>query len=472
MNKSTHVGCFLGAASLLTLGGCAQVELEQSKPNILMIIVDDAGYNDFGFMGSTELETPNIDKLAAKGTIFTDAHVSASVSGPSRAGMLTGRYQQRSGYECNLEDILGLGLDEDTIADLLSAEGYSTACIGKWHQGNDPEYHPNQRGFDHFYGFVSGGRSYFYNPDGNDKPGGTHALQLNGVDQKFDGYLTDVLADGANKYIRECADNEDPFLIYLAFNAVHTPLEATEEDLARYEGHPRQMLAAMTWALDRAVGSVVETLEEQNLMDNTLIFFVSDNGGAHNNQSSNFPLKGFKGNKFEGGHRVPFFMVYGDRYQGCYDGLTSSLDMTATALTLAGVDTSSLERPLDGVDILPYLDGTAQGEPHDILFWRKQDMAAVRSGAHKLIRVEGVGQRLYNVEDNYNEEDDLQAQYPELVESLNRALVEWEGGLVNPILWNEGIWNDVTREIHRDLMENRAVTCFTPDQFKKREAKL
>ncbi|MFI3303302.1 MAG: sulfatase-like hydrolase/transferase [Rikenellaceae bacterium] len=460
---------YLGAASmsLLCLGSCAESNV--AKPNILMIIVDDAGYNDFGFMGSQDLETPNIDKLASNGIVFTDAHVSASVSGPSRAGMLTGRYQQRNGYECNLDNILGLGLEESTIADLLSAEGYSTACIGKWHQGDGAEYHPNRRGFDHFFGFISGSRSYFYRPNGNDKPGANHALQLNGVNHPFDGYMTDVLADGANEYITKCADKSSPFFMYLAFNAVHTPMEATEEDLARYEGHPRQVLAAMTWALDRAVGSVVENLEQHNLMDNTLIFFVSDNGGAHNNQSSNFPLKGFKGNKFEGGHRVPFFMCYADKYKGHYDGLTSSLDMAATALTLAGVDTKGLERPLDGVDLIPYLNGKVAGEPHNQLFWRKEDMAAARSGAYKLIRVKGVGERLYNVENNYNEDDDLREQEPEITANLQKALNEWEKGLITPILWNEGIWNDVTREIHRDLMENRPVSCYTPEQLKKQE---
>lgn len=431
MNR-TKTQILLGSSAILSFYSCA--ETEPAKPNILMIIIDDAGYNDFGFMGSKELETPNIDKLAAKGMVFSDAHVSASVSGPSRCGMLTGRYQQRGGYECNLDNMLGLNLNEKTIADLLSEQGYTTGAIGKWHQGDGAEYHPNKRGFDYFYGFISGSRSYFYRPESNDKPGSNHALQFNGENQKFDGYMTDVLADNASEYITDCATKNNPFMLYLAFNAVHTPLEATKEDLARYEGHPRKMLAAMTWALDRAVGKVVKTLEEQDLMDDTIIFFVSDNGGAHNNQSSNFPLKGFKGNKFEGGHRVPFFMVYGDKYKGKYDGLTSSMDMTATALTLGGVDIKSLEKPLDGVNLIPFLNGDVEGEPHDILFWRKEDMAAVRQGPYKLIRVEGVGVRLYNVENNYNETDDLSAKKPELVKKLNASLEEWETGLINPIL--------------------------------------
>ena len=154
-------------------------------------------------MGSKDLKTPNIDALANDGVIFTDAHVSASVSGPSRAGILSGRYQQRCGYECNLGDTLGLGLNEITIADVFRENGYSTACIGKWHQGDAPEYHPNKRGFEHFYGFISGSRSYFYRPDRDDKPGNTHNLQFNGIQQKFDGYMTDILAENARKYIEE-----------------------------------------------------------------------------------------------------------------------------------------------------------------------------------------------------------------------------------------------------------------------------
>ncbi len=461
-----HLVAATSVASLAMVG-CNDAA-PSAKPNILMIIVDDAGYNDFGFNGSKELETPNIDRLASQGMVFSDAHVSASVSGPSRAGMLTGRYQQRNGYECNLDKELGLGLKESTVADLLKAEGYTTGAIGKWHQGDSAPYHPNNRGFDHFFGFISGSRSYFYRPNQDDRVESAKHLQLNGKPYPFEGYMTDVLAKGANDYVNSCVDSKSPFFLYLAFNAVHTPLEATKEDLARYEGHPRQMLAAMTWALDRAIGNVVDNLENQGLMDNTLIFFVSDNGGAHNNQSSNFPLKGFKGNKFEGGHRVPFFMVYGDRYKGKFDGLTSSLDMTATALTLGGVDVASLERPLDGVNLFPYLDGEVSAEPHEILFWRKEDMAAARSGAYKYIRVKGVGERLYNVENNYNEVDDLMAEKPEIANSLRSSLEEWEKGLINPILWGEGAWNDVTREIHRDLMENRPVSCFTPEQMHRK----
>lgn len=450
---------------------CNNVSPKAEKPNVLVIVLDDAGYNDFGFMGSKDLLTPNIDNLAKNGVVFRDAHVSATVSGPSRAGILTGRYQQRCGYECNLGDTLGLGLQESTIGDIFRENGYSTACIGKWHQGNAPEYHPNKRGFEHFYGFISGGRSYFYNPEKDDKPGKIHNLQVNGKQLCFDRYMTDVLADNASNYIREQSKQQKPFMMYLAFNAVHTPMEATQEDLNRFKGHPRQKLAAMTWAVDRGIGKVINSLKETEEYENTLIFFLSDNGGAHNNQSNNYPLKGFKGNKFEGGHRVPFFMVYGDRIKGYYKGLTSSLDILATAVNIAGIDETTLKKALDGVNLMPYINAKKEGDPHPALFWRKEDMAAMRMGDYKLIRIKGVGERLYNLKDNLSETEDLQTQLPAKSQEMNEAIKAWEKGLVNPILWGEGKWNEVTREIHRDLMKNRNASCFSPAEWKKKHQK-
>lgn len=438
-----------------------------NKPNILVILLDDAGYNDFGFNGSKDLLTPNIDRLAADGTVFTDAHVSASVSGPSRAGILSGRYNQRCGYECNLGDTLGLGLNEETIADVFLRNGYNTSCIGKWHQGDAPEYHPNRRGFEHFYGFIAGSRSYFYRPNRDDKPGDVHNLQYNGKQLSFNGYMTDVLADAAVDYLDKQKGSGKPFMMYLAFNAVHTPMEATKEDMARFEGHSRQKLAAMTWAVDRGIGKVVDKLKKEGMYENTLIFFLSDNGGAHNNQSSNYPLKGFKGNKYEGGIRVPFFITMGGKYKGTFDGLSSSLDIFSTSIAAAGIDKESLKNPIDGVDLIPYISGEMSGNPHDILFWRKEKSSAVRMGDYKLISVEGLGQRLYNLNDNLGEDNDLRKINPELCKEMTDKYKEWEKGIITPMLWDEGVWHEVTRETHRQLMNNEKVTVFTPDDLKK-----
>lgn len=446
-------------------GSCTFERNEQ--PNVLIILLDDAGYNDFGFNGSKDLLTPNIDELASDGIIFTDAHVSASVSGPSRAGILSGRYGQRCGYECNLGDTLGLGLDEETIGDVFLKNGYNTYCIGKWHQGDAPEYHPNKRGFETFYGFIAGSRSYFFRPNKDDKPGNIHNLQENGKQIKFDGYLTDVLADAAVGYIEKQSLSERPFMMYLAFNAVHTPMEATKEDMDKFINHPRQKLAAMTWAVDRGIGKVINKLKEKGMYDNTLIFFLSDNGGAHNNMSSNFPLKGFKGNKYEGGIRVPFFITYGGKYKGSYEGLTSSLDIFATSVAVAGIDSATLKHRIDGVDLMPYICGIKQDEPHEFLFWRKERKSAVRMGDYKLIEVEGIGVRLYNLKDNLYEDKDLSNDEPDVCDRMRKEYKVWEKSIITPMLWDEGIWHEVTQETHRQLMNNEKVTVFTPNDLNK-----
>jgi arylsulfatase A-like enzyme len=439
---------------------CSVATPKENKPNVLLIILDDAGYNDFGFMGSKDLSTPNIDRLAETGTVFTQGYVSASVSGPSRAGLLTGRYQQRNGYECNLEDTLGLGLEEETFADIFKKNGYTTYCIGKWHMGASVPYHPNNRGFDHFYGFISGSRSYFYNQRSDDQEGNEKALQYNGKYKAFSKYLTTELGDKAVEFIANQGD--DPFMMYLSFNAVHTPMEATAEDMERFRRHKRPKLAAMTYSVDQAIGKVIDQLEKSNQIENTLIFFLSDNGGAHNNSSSNFPLKGFKGNKFEGGFRVPFIVKYGNQFKGKFDGIMSSLDMLPTAMSFAGISLQSVKKPLDGVDLTPYLSGEKKGNTHDKLYWRKEGMAAMRMGDYKLIRAEGVGERLYNLKNNLDETLNIQNEKPEIYKSMMDDLKKWEKGLINPPLWNEGVWTKVTREIHRDLMNNKSVQRYTP----------
>lgn len=452
----------LGLTSALALSSSLKADQAKptKKPNVLMIILDDAGYNDFGFMGSKDMPTPNIDELASNAVVFSNGYVSASVSGPSRAGMLTGRYQQKNGYECNLEGKLGLGLNEETFADIFKKNGYTTYCLGKWHQGASEEYHPNKRGFDHFYGFISGSRSYFYNPKNDDVPGNEKAMQYNGVFTPFSKYMSTELGDKAIEYIGK--QGNKPFFMYLSFNAVHTPMEATKEDLERFKDHKRQKLAAMTYSVDQAIGNVINQLREQDIFDNTLIFFISDNGGAHNNTSSNYPLKGFKGNKFEGGLHVPYFVAYGKRFKGKFDGIVSSLDILPTAMSAANIDLKTTKHPLDGVDLFPFLEGKTEGNPHEKLFWRKDEMAAMRMGDYKLIRVIGVGERLYNLKKNPGETDDLKTSQPAVFEQMMKELKEWEEGLINPPLWNEGVWTDVTRNIHRDLMNNQKVKRFSP----------
>ena len=456
---------FLFAYSFINSG--FKKVLAISKPNIIVILVDDAGYADFGFMGSKDLLTPNLDKLAAGSVRFTDAHVTATVCSPSRAGLLTGKYQQRFGYECNEGDgYTGMDTAQNIIPKLLKQQGYATAAFGKWHLGFEPGQHPLQKGFEYYYGFLSGGRSYFYQRNKDDRPGVKTALLENHQQVKFEGYLTDVLGDKAAAYIKE--NKGHPFFIYWAPNAVHTPMEASKADMEKFAGHPRQKLAAMTYSLDRAIGKIIDELKQQGLFENTLIFFLSDNGGAHNNQSSNLPLKGFKGNKYEGGQRVPFMLSWPKQITKgtVFRGITSSLDILPTTLQAAGIKMEPEYQP-DGVSLLPFLKGIQKGNPHQQLVWRKDAAAAIRFNQYKLIQVKGVGDRLYDLSKDPGEINDLQQFRPAVYSMLKQKLAVWELDKMKPI-WTEGaVWDTITLMIHDDLMHNRNVRVHNPEELEK-----
>ncbi|PHN08584.1 sulfatase family protein [Flavilitoribacter nigricans] len=470
MKNSVYSKLIIIGLILVGLVGCSRstsshASRQTDPPNIIVILADDAGYVDFGFMASQDLETPRIDQLAADGVIFTDAHVSASVCAPSRAGLITGRYQQRFGHECNgipADD--GLRPSVPTIGKHLQQQGYRTMALGKWHLGLGDAYHPNVRGFDDFYGFLSGSRSYFPN-ENQDQEGKPTAILHNREHVQFEGYLTDVLGDRAVQFIDQ--QQNKPFFMYLAFNAVHTPMHAKEEHLEKYRDHPRQKLAAMTWSMDENIGKVIDKLKSEGLYENTLIFFLSDNGGAYNNQSSSGPLKGWKGNKFEGGHRVPFTVTWPRRVKGgqTFDQLTSALDIFATSVQAAGIDPNTTET--DGVDLLPYLNGERQGAPHDWLFWRKGKMAAVRKAEWKLIRLEDYGYRVYDLEANLGETENLTIENPQMKVELQSGLESWEKELEAP-RWLEGdVWPQVTYEIHQALMENREPNYTNPGAMRR-----
>lgn len=449
---------------VIALSACKE-DKRPGPPNIIILLADDAGYADFGFMGSEDLQTPNLDELAAGGMIFTDAHVSATVCAPSRAGLLTGTYQQRFGFECNaLTHFEGIDTAQATIAEVLQAAGYQTAAFGKWHVGDIPEARPPSRGFDYSWTFLSGARSYFPNEQ-EDREGHIKSIRENDQFTTFEGYLTDALGEKAVAFIDR--SKESPFFIYWSPNAVHTPMEATQEDLARFEGHPRQKLAAMTWALDRAVGQIKDKLEQEGLIDNTLLFFLSDNGGASSNQSSNLPLKGYKGNKYEGGHRIAFFAHWPDHIAKgqVFDGLTSSLDIFATAVDVSG--TSLQDSPFDGVSLLPYFTGEKTGDPHQKLFWRKEGMAASRDGSHKLIRVDSLGVRLYDLETDLGETQDLSLSDTTRLIEMQKELSGWEDGLIAPLWIESDEWNEVTWWVHYDLFHNQEVRATSPAELKQ-----
>ncbi len=443
-------------AGLVAISSVAQISCRSfsKKPNILLILSDDAGFADFGFQGSQDIPTPNIDKLAENGIVFTDAHTTSTVCSPSRAGIMTGRYQQRFGHEANVPPP-GHGMDPDelTLAQALNALNYKTAIFGKWHLGQGEKFHPNNRGFDEFYGLLGGSRSYFPSKK-QDQPGKPQAVMHNDKYVTFKGYFTDVLGEKTVEFIEENKDR--PFFIYLSFTAVHTPMQAKKEHLQMFKNHPRPTLAAMTWSMDENVGKVIKALEENDLLDNTLIFFTNDNGGSPFNHSSNVPLKGWKGNKFEGGQRVPFIVQWKDHLKGGrkFSGLTSTLDIFPTAFEIAG-GSGSPGKPLDGVNLLPFLQGEKKGDPHQVLFWRKEQEAAVRYGDWKLIRLQDYGYVLYNLKENIGETKNLIEKNPQIFEKMKKLLEEWEAQM-KPPAWHESKpWRDVTWQIHKDLMENR-----------------
>jgi arylsulfatase A-like enzyme len=382
----------------------AAVSLPAKSPNLVVILTDDQGYHDVGFNGCSDIPTPHIDSIASQGVRFTNGYVSFPVCGPSRAGLLTGRYQDRFGFTTNPtidpeNPVAGIPLEEKNIAETLREAGYKSAIIGKWHMGSHPVHHPLNRGFDHFFGFLSGGHNYF--PD---------QLTLNDLSEvkrkwqwyntrimrdhervDIDDYLTDELTDAATAFIDRQAQSGEPFFLYLAYNAPHTPLQATEKYLSRFphiKDGKRRTYAAMVSAVDDGVGRLMETLRRHGIEEDTLVFFLSDNGGATNNASENTPLRGHKGTLWEGGIRVPFAMQWkGTVPSGKdFEHPVISLDIMGTITALAGVDIAP-ERPLDGVNLVPYLTGEKDGRPHEILFWRKweQNAMAIRAGDIKVV---------------------------------------------------------------------------------------
>ncbi|MBA6314488.1 sulfatase [Cellulophaga baltica] len=420
----------------------------QEQPNIIILFADDAGYADFGFQGSTEMKTPNLDKLAQQGVTFTQGYVTDATCGPSRAGLITGKYQQRFGYEeINvpgymsenskfLADDMGLPLDQVTIADYLKKLGYKTAMYGKWHLGDADRFHPTKRGFDEFYGFRGGARSYFGYEEASSAHHDTKMERGFGNFEEPQRYVTDALADEAIAFMRK--NKKNPFFIYLAFNAVHTPMEATEEDMNAFPDltGKRKELAAMTLALDRACGKVLNKLKELGLDKNTIVVFSNDNGGpTDKNASLNLPLSGTKSNHLEGGIRVPFVMRWPKTIKkgSQYNYPISTLDLLPTFYVAAGGNSHDLT-DVDGVDLIPYLQGTNKSRPHQTLFWKKEVRLAYREGDWKLIRFADRPAELYDLSTDIGEQNDLATTHPERVKTMFKKMFEWESTLERP-LW-------------------------------------
>ena len=433
-----------------------------SKPNIIIILADDAGYSDFGFMGSDEIKTPNIDQLALDGVTFNNAYVSASVCSPSRAGLLTGMYQQRFGHECNLDSDVNNSFDPNqiTIAEALKTEGYNTGLIGKWHLGDKTQNHPLKNGFDYFWGFISGARNYFYDPNEKSRNSIRNVVE-NYSETNFEGYLTDVLGNKAVNFIDKNHQSNTPFFLFLSFNAPHTPMQAKNEVLEKFKDNPRRVYASMMWSMDEAIGNVIDVLKENNQYDNTIIYFLSDNGAAMSNDASPFPFKGWKGNQYEGGIKTPMIMTWKNKIKSNtqFDGFISALDIFKTSLEASNVDKEFMMNA-DGKNIMNYLnDNNIKNEN---LFWRKDKMATVRSGNYKLIRLNDTSTILYNIKKNYFEDDNVKSKQSKIHDSLLILLSDWEKRLINPNWVENKNWNIVTEMIYQDLMGNKDIRALSP----------
>jgi arylsulfatase A-like enzyme len=409
------------------------------RPNIVLILADDLGYADVGFQGCKDVPTPNVDALARAGCRCTNGYVSCPVCSPTRAGLLTGRYQQRFGHEFNpgpmrTDDSFGLPLSQITLADRLKTAGYATGAIGKWHLGFVPKFLPQRRGFDDFFGFLGGAHPYLNLQADMPQPifRGTEP-----VDEKE--YLTDAIAREATSFVQKHRD--EPFFLYLAFNAVHVPMHTTAKYLGRFPSiadPKRQKYAAMLSAMDDGVGRVLGTIHDLKLDEDTLVFFLSDNGGPPQaNGSRNDPLRGAKGSVFEGGIRVPFVIRWTGRLSAgsTYNEPVISLDVLPTAIAAAGVaQDRAKEHALDGVDLLPYVLGKKKQPPHETLFWRFGPQHAVRKGNYKLLKRGAGDDELYDLAADISETKDLASDKPETVAELNKVYAAWNAQLIGP-LW-------------------------------------
>jgi len=444
-----HIACITLIAALATvaLTGCvstSETALDDAqaprKPNIVLILMDDLGYADLGCQGFfTDIQTPNIDSLARGGVRFTSAYATAPVGSPSRAALLTGRYQQRFGHERDtgsltrvINDNIGLPASELTLADILKAEGYATGIIGKWHLGANDRYHPVNRGFDEFFGHLGAAHWYTVWDDHNWGP-----IYRGMAAARGDDYLTDAFSREAVSFVQR--HHDEPFLLFLAYNAVHAPLQAPKEHLERFSyiaDESRRTLAAMLSVADDGIGHLLQALRRSGIERDTLIFFMSDNGGdPGTNASRNDPLRGAKGSLYEGGIRVPFILRWPAAVPAglVYDEPISTLDVFPTAVAAARVKLPR-DRIFDGVNIVPYVTGENENSPRDALYWRWGDHFAMRRGQWKLVKSGRSEPALYDLDADVGERDDLAQNEARLVKKLTAEYARWQQQMAEP-LW-------------------------------------
>lgn len=427
----------LSAFAVVVLPRLSLAAGSPEHPNVVVILADDLGYGDLGIQGGKDIPTPNIDALANSGLRFTSGYVSGPYCSPTRAGFLTSRYQERFGHEFNPgqnganNESFGLSLDETTMADRFKAAGYATALIGKWHLGNAPKFHPQKRGFDEFFGFLGGAHPYV---DGAEVTPNNPVYR--GTEKVVESeYLTDAFGREAIDSIER--HKQHPFFLFLSFNAVHNPQQAKPEHLERFKeitDQRRRTYAGLLTALDENVGKVLAKLTEDGLDENTIVVFLSDNGGPQANGSTNTPLRGQKATTWEGGIRVPFFIRWTGKLPagGVYEQPVIQLDLGPTLLAAAGAPINADEK-LDGVNLLPFITGNNSDAPHDALYWRFGEQTAIRKGPWKLVRGRDEAEsHLYNLANDLTESTDLSSAQPQVVSDLQADWDAWNATLAEP----------------------------------------
>lgn len=484
------------AAAAVGLGPHAATAATPARPNVIVILADDLGYGDTAVYGSKIVKTPNIDAMAADGVRFTQGYVAHPVCAPSRAALMTGRYQTRFGYEFNpvgRDATSGVSLKEVFVGQVMQKAGYHTGMIGKWHLGQSGGYHPVARGFDEYFGTTAGANAFIVESHPGDEyhtpPGaeatygtgeggaglgaGTEIEQMARLRAKspitrgrdpveVKEYLTDAFTDEAVRFIG--ANKDKPFFLYLAHTTPHTPLQAPAKYIDRYKdvtNKGQRVYAAMVSSLDDSVGAIRAKLKAEGLEKNTMIVLLSDNGcaGYIGDACTNTPLNGYKGTHLEGGIRVPFIMAWPSHIKaGQVDNrVVSSLDIAPTAAALAG---QKMPNGTDGVDLTPYLTGKNSGTPNPTLYWRSGLNFAIRDGDWKMwtinradpseqgsnearVTPDGVQAKpsplgslilLYNLKDDPSETKNLAKTRPEVVARLQAKLTAWDKGNV-PAQW-------------------------------------
>lgn len=453
MKKTTLIfGLFLAAGSAMA-----------AQPNIIIVMADDMGWGDVGYHGYDNVMTPNIDRIAHEGVQFAQGYVSASVCGPSRAGMMTGVYQQKfgcgenpssSGWPDNCKyPMAGMPTSQPTIAEMLKEQGYTTGMVGKWHLGVHPDLRPHSRGFDFYYGFLNGSHSYEeWTNEFALKKDKWPVFRNNEMEPpQKDVYLTDLFSDEAVGFIDR--NHDKPFFLYMAYNAIHHPWQVPDKYLERTknltDSENRNFIAAMILSMDDGVGRVFQALEKHDILDNTAIVFLTDNGSPRgqglqhapkdNNLErmdgmdfmSHTPWRGFKGDVYEGGTRVPFCM----RWPGVIKA-GSKYELPVSALDLVPTFVKGAES--DGVDLVPYLQGKRDGRPHDVMYWRRDNDYAIRKGDWKLQWNDASGTdeiTLFNLAEDPKERNNLAHSQPERAQALQDLFDEWDNALPDNEWW-------------------------------------